>query len=69
MGFVLEKFLIDRREAIIAEWIDRLMTEAGVQYARRPRRELVGTVSAAYDANLSVLAHDDFKPIDQFIPA
>lgn len=67
MGFVLEKFLVDRREAIIAEWIDRLLTEAGVQYARRPRRELVGTVSAAYDANLSVLVHDDFKPIDQFI--
>ncbi len=67
MGFVLEKFLINRREAIIAEWIDRLMTEAGSQYAKRPRQELVGTVSAAYDANLSVLVRDDFHPIDQFI--
>jgi len=67
MGFMLEKFLIDRREAVIAEWIDRIMTEAGDQYAKRPSQELVDTVSAAYDANLSVLVHDDLKPIDQFI--
>jgi PAS domain S-box-containing protein len=67
MGFVLEKFLNDKREAIIAEWIDRLMTEAGTLYAKRPRQELVCTVTAAYDANLSVLVHDDFNPIDRFI--
>ncbi|MEJ2155512.1 MAG: PAS domain S-box protein [Desulfobacteraceae bacterium] len=67
MGFVLEKFLVDRREAIIAEWIDRLMTEVGTQYANRPHQELVGTVSDAFDANFSVLVHGDFKPIDQFI--
>lgn len=67
MGFVLETFLNDRRDTIIAQWVDRLMTETGIQYARRPRQELVGTVSAAYDANLNVLVHDDFAPIDRFI--
>jgi PAS domain S-box-containing protein len=67
MGFVLEKFLVDRRETIITEWIDRLMKEVGVQYAKRPRQELVDTVSAAYDANFNVLVHDQFTPIDQFI--
>ena len=67
MGFVLEKFLINNREAIISDWIDRLMTEAGIQYAKRSHQELVRTVSAAYDANFSVLVHDDFTPIDQFI--
>jgi PAS domain S-box-containing protein len=67
MGFVLEQFLIEKREAIIAQWVDRLITEVGVQYIKRPRQELVGTVSAAYDANFSVLVRDDFAPIDQFI--
>ncbi len=67
MGFALKTFLVENREAIIAEWIDRLNTEAGVQYAKRPRAELMETVSAAYDANIRVLVHDDFQPIDQFI--
>ncbi len=67
MGFELETFLIDKREAIIELWVDRLKTEAGAMYARRPRQELFGTVTAAYDANFSVLVQDDFNPIDQFI--
>ncbi len=67
MGFALKTFLVENREAIIAEWIDRLNTEAGNQYAKRSRAELEETVSAAYDANMSVLVNDDFKPIDQFI--
>jgi PAS domain S-box-containing protein len=67
MGFALKAFLADNREAIITEWVDRLTAEVGVQYAQRPRAELVGTVSAAYDADMRVLVHEDFAPIDQFI--
>lgn len=67
MGFALKTFLVENREAIIAQWIDRLTTEVGVQYAKRPQAELVETVSAAYDANMRVLVYNDFQPIDQFI--
>ncbi len=67
MGFVLGEFLMERREAIIAEWVDRLMKEVGVQYAKRPRQELIETVSGAFDANFSMLVLDDLAPIDQFI--
>jgi PAS domain S-box-containing protein len=67
MGFALKTFLVDNREAIIVKWIDRLTSEVSDQYAQRPRAELVETVSAAYDANMRVLLHDDFEPIDQFI--
>jgi len=67
MGFALKTFLVKNREAIIAEWVDRLNTETGDQYAKRPRAELMETVSGAYDANMRVLVHDDFEPIGQFI--
>jgi hypothetical protein len=30
MGFALKTFLVENREAIIAEWIDRLAAETGV---------------------------------------
>jgi PAS domain S-box-containing protein len=67
MGFRLEEFLNDRREAIVTEWVDRLMKEVGVQYAKRPRQELIDTVSAAFEANFNVLVNDDFATIDRFI--
>ena len=67
MGFQLEQFLIDKRGAIIEEWVDRLKTQVGDQYTKRPREELVGTVSAAFDANLSMMSYNDCAPIDEFI--
>lgn len=67
MGFVLADFHKRHRTKIIREWVKRLRTEAGEQYARRPRGELLGTVSEAYDANYHVLVHEDFSYIDRFI--
>lgn len=67
MAFFLADFLSAKRDAVIAEWVKRLKTEVGHQYARRPRQELIGTVSEAYDANRRVLLDDDFGDIDRFI--
>lgn len=67
MGFSLPGFLVENREPIIAEWLQRLRTEVGEQYAQRPRSELVATITQAYDANLAVLKNNDFGPINQFI--
>jgi len=67
MGFSLPGFLAENREPIIAEWLQRLQTEVGEQYAQRPRSELIATITQAYDANLAVLKNNDFGPINQFI--
>lgn len=67
MGFSLPGFLAENREPIIAEWLQRLQTEVGEQYAQRPRSELIATITQAYDANLAVLKNNDFSPINQFI--
>ncbi len=67
MEFALDKFLTQTREAIIAQWVERLKTEAGQQYADRPREELFETVTAAFEANTRMLIHDDYAPIDKFI--
>ncbi len=63
----LSLFLQDCREAVIEEWVNRLHTQAGRQYAQRARSEIMGTVSEAFAANYHVLVYNDYAPIDRFI--
>ena len=66
MGFPLSRFLDENRETIIHEWIDRLL-RVGDRYPERPRKELLATISEAYDANTEVLLRNDYTAINQFI--
>jgi PAS domain S-box-containing protein len=67
MGFSLDEFHERHRTAIILEWVLKLKTEVGDLYVRRPRKELMDTVSGAFDANREVLVRGDFGPINRFI--
>lgn len=67
MGFDLSGFIHRNRSQIIEKWVRRLHTEVGEQYFRRPREELMGTVTDAFDANAHVLVHNDFSYINRFI--
>jgi len=67
MAFSLFDFREKYRAKIIHEWVDRLSTQVGEQYARRPRKELYGTCTGAFEANFQLLLHDDYGPIDLFI--
>ena len=67
MAFSLWDFREKYRSKIIHEWVDRLSTEVGEQYARRPRKELFGTCTGAFEANFHVLLNDDYGPINLFI--
>lgn len=67
MGFCLETFFDSKRDKIIDRWVDLLKTEVGAQYAARPRKELLGTVSKAYDAEVDVILRDDYKKVSAFI--
>jgi signal transduction histidine kinase len=60
-------FLDACRKTVIEAWVNRLHTQADSQYARRPREELLGTVTEAFDANYQVLVHKNYAPIDHFI--
>ncbi len=67
MEFCLATFFNTRREEIITRWVELLKTEVGRQYAARPRKELMGTVSKAYDAEVDVILSNDYKKINAFI--
>lgn len=67
MSFDLSEFIQCNRSLIIEEWADRLHTGVGKQYSRRPHKELLRTVTEAFDANSHVLIQNDFSRINQFI--
>ncbi len=67
MGFSLPSFFQQRRDDIIKEWVSRLKSEVGEQYAARDRSELYKTVTNAYDADVKALIEDDYAPINRFI--
>jgi PAS domain S-box-containing protein len=67
VGFCLATFFDSRRDEIIRRWVDLLKTNIGKQYAARPREELLGTVSKAYDAEVDVILNNDYKKINAFI--
>lgn len=65
--FSLADFHHRHREEIIQEWVNRLKTEVGRQYSQRPRSELVGTVTEAFDADYHVMINQDYRHINRFI--
>ena len=67
MKFSLADFHSRNRKKIIEEWVTRLSAEVGNRYSERPREELFGTCSEAFEANLRVLANNDFSYINRFI--
>ena len=67
MDFDLSDFHDRHRSQIIEQWVALLSAEAGEQYAQRPRQELIGTVTQAFDAFHQVLVHDNYELIDDFI--
>ena len=69
MGFSLSTFFNSKRDEIIYRWVELLKTDVGPQYAARPRKELMGTVSKAYDAEVDVIISNDYEKINAFITA
>ena len=69
MGFSLSTFFKSKRDEIIYRWVELLKTDVGPQYAARPRKELLGTVSKAYDAEVDVIISNDYEKINAFITA
>lgn len=67
MSFNLSGFHSRYRESIIEEWVRRLNTQGGPQYLKRPREELLETVSQAFDANERLIVKGDFSEINRFI--
>ena len=67
MDFLFSTFLNTHKPLIISQWVEKLHTECGEQYAARPVEELTQTITLAVDANYQVLVHDNFDPINTFI--
>ncbi len=67
MPLSLKEFHHTYRSQIINEWVDRLKTNAGPLYASRPREELIGTISEAFQANYHFLVEERMGPINRFI--
>jgi PAS domain S-box-containing protein len=67
MAFSIADFFQNKRETIIAKWVDDIKTQIGGMYTGRDIEEIIGTVSEAYDANIHILLHDDFTFINRFI--
>ena len=67
MEFSFSKFLNTHEPVIIRQWIKKLHTECGEQYAARPLEELFETITRAVAANYQVLAHKNYHPINIFI--
>ncbi|MFH0784339.1 MAG: ATP-binding protein [Pseudomonadota bacterium] len=57
----------DNKTAILAEWINSVRTQISDMYINRPEDEIVGTVTEAYEAFITVLSNNDFSHINRFI--
>ena len=67
MTFLFSTFLDNHKPLIISEWVERLHTECGEQYASRPVEELLQTITRAVDANYQVLVNKNYQDINTFI--
>lgn len=67
MPLSLKEFHYTYRSQIIDEWVNRLKENAGPLYASRPREELMGTISEAFQANYHFLVLEQMEPINRFI--
>lgn len=62
----LLRWLEKETDQIIREWVDRLAV-LSPSYRKRPRDELVGTVTEAFRANLEFLSVGRLKRVERFI--
>jgi len=67
MEFSFSTFLNTHEPVIISQWVKKLHTECGDQYAARPLEELFETITNAVDANYHVLVHKSYDSINIFI--
>lgn len=67
MPLSLKEFHHTYRSQIIDKWVDGLKEDAGPLYAARPREELEGTITEAFEANYHFLVEERMGPINQFI--
>ncbi len=67
MEFIFADFLDTYRSKIIKEWVEKLHSECGEQYTKRPVEELKGNITQAVDANFQVLVHENYDAINVFI--
>ena len=67
MPLSLREFHHKYRPRIIEEWVRQLKKDAGPLYAARPREELHGTISEAFEANYYFLVEGRIGPINRFI--
>lgn len=63
---VFVRWLGKERPDIVEEWVD-LLAALSPSYRKRPREELVMTVTEAFEANFECLSHGRFSRINQFI--
>ncbi|MCP4670334.1 MAG: hypothetical protein GY857_03400 [Desulfobacula sp.] len=63
----LSAILKKHRSWIIKEWVEKLHTECGEQYAARPVEELRQTITQAVDANYEILIHGSYDAVNIFI--
>ncbi len=67
MEFILADFLQHNRSKIIDEWVGKIQTGISERYTVRPREEILGTVTEAFDAYVHLLVSTDFSYINRFI--
>ncbi|MCP3872005.1 MAG: PAS domain S-box protein [Desulfobacteraceae bacterium] len=67
MEFDFSRFLYLKEPEIISNWVEKLHTQVGDQYATRPVEELERTITEAVKANFQVLVHENYDPINTFI--
>ncbi|WP_300456907.1 ATP-binding protein [Desulfobacula sp.] len=67
MTFSWENFLSRHRDEIVLAWKKRLKNDVSEDYAQRSLEELQVTTETAYDANSSMIAYNDYAPINAFI--
>ncbi len=67
MGSSLIDTLQAHKSTILEEWVESVHSRISDMYALRPREEIAGTVTEAYEGFLAVLSLNDFSRIDFFI--
>lgn len=67
MAFSWETFREEHRREVISIWVKHLQTQVAGGYAHRSDKELTGTVSEAFDANIRYLTSGSYDLMDRFI--
>jgi signal transduction histidine kinase len=67
MEYSFSTILTQYRTLIIQQWVEKLHTECGEQYAARPVEELNQTITQAVDANYQILVNKNYNDVNIFI--